>query len=81
MSIEVGQRVRVKNSVVVYIHPEHRNQPFETQGSEGEVVKVLDTWQGRPISPNMPIVVQFQVSEKKKFRAHFQDFELEAIAE
>jgi len=79
MSIEVGQRVRVKSSVVVYVHPLHRNQPFDTIGSEGEVVKVLDDWKGRPISPTLPVVVQFRVGEKKKFRAHFQDTELEPI--
>ncbi|MGD1901151.1 MAG: ferredoxin-thioredoxin reductase variable chain [Geitlerinemataceae cyanobacterium] len=79
MSIEVGQRVCVKSSVVVYVHPLHQNQPFDTVGSEGEVVELLDNWQGRHISPTLPIVVQFQLDERKQFRAHFKDFELEAI--
>jgi len=80
MTLEVGQRVRVKESVVIYVHPEHRNQAFDAQGSEGEVIKVLNDWQGRPISPNLPIIVQFRVGEKKKFSAHFQAYELEVLS-
>ena len=73
--IEVGDRVRVKESVTVYHHPEYRNQPFELKGLEGEVVAVLNDWKGRVISPNLPIEVKFS----KKFKAHFQPQELERL--
>ena len=36
--MKVGDRVRVKESVIVYHHPEHRNQPFDVKGHEGEVL-------------------------------------------
>lgn len=73
--MKVGDRVCVKKSVVVYHHPEHRNQPFELQGMEGEVLALIHDWHGRPVSANLPVQVQFS----KKFRVHLRDDELEII--
>ncbi len=73
--MKVGDRVRIKDSVVVYHHPEHRGQAFDLQGSEGEVVAIVNQWQGRPVSANLPILVQFS----KKFKAHLRENELEII--
>ncbi|MCX7592860.1 MAG: ferredoxin-thioredoxin reductase variable chain [Fischerella sp.] len=70
-----GDRVRVKESVVVYHHPEHRGKPFDLKGAEGEVVDIVTQWEGRPVSANLPIQVQFS----KKFKAHFREKELEII--
>ncbi len=74
-SMNVGDRVRVTSSVVVYIHPEHRNQPHDIQGMEGEIVAILKDWKGRPISPNLPILVKFS----DKFKAHLKAPELEVV--
>jgi hypothetical protein len=71
--MQVGDRIRVKESVIVYHHPEHRNQPFDIKGLEGEVVEVLREWQGRPVSANYPFIVKFG----PKFRTHLNDFEIE----
>jgi hypothetical protein len=73
--MKVGDRVRVKESVVVYHHPEHRGQAFDIQGTEGEVVAIVTQWHDRPVSANFPFLVQFS----KKFKAHLRDFELESI--
>ena len=73
--MKVGDRVRVKDSVVVYHHPEHRNQPFDIKGIEGDVFGIATQWQGRPVSANLPIVVQFS----KKFKAHLRTNELEIV--
>ncbi|MEH2144693.1 MAG: ferredoxin-thioredoxin reductase variable chain [Nostoc sp.] len=73
--MKVGDRVRVKESVVVYHHPEHRSQAFDIKGTEGDVVGIATQWRGRPISANLPIVVQFS----KKFKAHLRENELEVI--
>lgn len=73
--MKVGDRVRVKNSVVIYHHPEHRNQAFDLKGTEGEVIGIVTEWQGRPVSANLPILVQFT----KKFKAHLRENELEVI--
>ncbi|WP_026733640.1 ferredoxin-thioredoxin reductase variable chain [Fischerella sp. PCC 9605] len=70
-----GDRVRVKESVVVYHHPEHRGNAFDLKGLEGEVVDIVTQWEGRPVSANLPIQVQFS----KKFKAHFREKELEII--
>ncbi len=75
-AFSVGSRVRVIASVVVYHNPEHRNQPFDLKGQEGEVISILREWQGRPVSANFPYIVQFS----PKFRAHLQEHELEAIS-
>jgi hypothetical protein len=74
--MKVGDRVRVKESVIVYHHPEHRSQPFDIKGLEGKIVSFANVWQGKPISANFPIYVQFS----KKFKAHLRDFELEILS-
>ena len=73
--MKAGDRVRVKESVLVYHHPEHRSQAFDLKGSEGDVVGIATQWQGRPVSANLPIVVQFT----KKFKAHLRENEIEII--
>lgn len=75
--MKVGDRVRVKTSVVVYIHPEHRNQPFDIKDLEGEIVSILQDWNGRPISPNLPVLVKFS----PKLKVHLKEDELEVIQE
>jgi Ferredoxin thioredoxin reductase variable alpha chain len=73
--MKAGDRVRVKESVIVYHHPEHRSQAFDLKGTEGDVVGIATQWQGRPVSANLPIVVQFT----KKFKAHLRENEIEII--
>ncbi len=75
VDMKKGDRVRVQESVVVYHHPEHRGNAFDLKGSEGEVVDVITQWHDKPVSANLPIVVQFS----KKFKAHFREKELEII--
>ena len=67
VAMKVGDRVRVKESVVMYHHPEHRGQAFDIKGTEGEVIGIATEWQGRPVSANLPILVRFT----KKFKAHY----------
>jgi hypothetical protein len=73
--MKVGDRVRVKQSVVVYHHPKNKNQPFDLKGMEGEVIDIVTNWHGRPVSANLPIVVKFE----KTFKAHFREGEVEVI--
>ncbi len=73
--MNVGDRVRVIQSVVVYHHPQNRKKPFDLKGMEGEIIEVVNNWQGRPVSANLPVLVQFD----KKFKAHFREDEVEAI--
>jgi hypothetical protein len=75
VNMKIGDRVRVKESVIIYHHPEHRSQPFDIKGLEGEVVQIATVWKDKPISANLPFVVQFS----KKFKAHLRDNELEII--
>lgn len=74
--MKVGDKVRITESIIVYHHPEHRSQAFDLKGSEGEVIAVVTEWQGRPVSANLPIYVQFT----KKFKAHLREDELEVIS-
>ncbi len=74
--MNIGDRVRVKESVVVYHYPQQKMQPYDIKGMEGEITKVMADWQGRTISPNMPILVKFE----KRFKAHLKDTELEIIS-
>lgn len=74
--MNIGDRVRVKESVIVYHHPQHRNQPFDLNGQEGEVINVASEWHGKAISANLPFVVKFD----GKFRAHLRETELELVS-
>lgn len=74
--MKVGDRVRVTKSVTVYHHPSHKNEPFDAKGLEGAVIGIVVEWQGRPVSANLPVLVQFE----KKFRAHFREDELESLS-
>ncbi|MEA5552335.1 ferredoxin-thioredoxin reductase variable chain [Anabaena cylindrica UHCC 0172] len=73
--MKVGDRVRVKESVIVYHHPEHRSQAFDLKGTEGEITAIVTQWQGRPVSANFPLLVQVS----KKFKVHLREDELEII--
>jgi hypothetical protein len=73
--MKVGDRVRVKESVVVYNHPSHRNEAFDIQGMEGEIMALANEWQGKPISANYPFLVKFD----NKFKAHLRENELEPV--
>mgnify|MGYP005839726101 CR=1 FL=1 len=74
--MQIGDRVRVVTSVIVYHHPEHRKQPFDLKGMEGEIVEIITEYEGRPISANLPLLVQFP----PRFKAHFRETELELIS-
>ncbi len=73
--MQVGDRVRVATSVIIFTHPEHRNSPYDIQGSEGEVEHVITDWKGRTVSPNFPYRVKFT----PRFKAHFAAEELEVL--
>ncbi len=73
--MKIGDQVRVQTSVIVYHHPEHRNQPYDIQGLEGEILDVITDWNGRVISPNYPFLVSFS----PKFCAHLQKNEIQVI--
>ena len=75
--MKVGDRVRVKESVIVYNYPQSKKQPFDIKGMEGDIIDILTDCEGRPISPNLPVLVKFE----KKFRSHFCHDELEIISE
>jgi len=70
-----GDRVRVKESVVVYHHPQHKKKPFDIKGMEGTIQEIVTEWQGRPVSANLPVKVKFE----KKFTAHLREDEVEVI--
>jgi hypothetical protein len=73
--MQVGDRVRVVTSVVVYHHPKDRGQAVDIQNEEGVIDKIVTEWQGRPVSANFPLLVKFE----GKFRAHLRADELQAI--
>ena len=74
-SMKVGDRVRVKESVVVYNHPSHRNEAFDIQGLEGEIQSFANEWHGKPISANYPVLVKFE----GKYKAHLREHEIELL--
>jgi len=74
--MKVGDRVRVKTSLKVFHHPEHKGKAFDIEGLEGEIVRIHTEWNGRAISPNYPYEVRFT----PKFVTHLGDHELQTLA-
>ena len=74
--MNIGDRIKVIESVTVYHHPQHRSEGFEIKGMEGELIKIVTEWQGRPVSANFPYLVKFD----KKFKAHFREDEIAPVA-
>jgi hypothetical protein len=74
--MQVGDRVRVNTSVVIYHHPKHRGEAFDILNQEGSIDKIATEWKGRPVSANFPLVVKF---DNDKLRAHMREDELEGI--
>jgi hypothetical protein len=74
--MKAGDRVRIKESVIVYHNPEHRNQPFDLQGLTGEIIDIVREWQGKPISANFPILIKF---DNSRFKAHLREAEVELL--
>jgi len=73
--MKVGDRVRVKESVLVYHHPKHRNEALDLKGQEGEIANIASEWKGQAISANFPIQVKFD----KRFKAHLREDEVELL--
>ena len=79
--MNVGDRVRIKESVIFYHHPLHRNEAFDARGLEGKIISILTDYKGRPISPNFPIHVEFEIEgAKRPFKAHLKQDEVEPVA-
>jgi hypothetical protein len=74
--MQVGDRVRVKTSVIIYHHPKHRGQAVDILNQEGTIDKIATEWKGRPISANFPLIVKF---DNDKLRTHMREDELEVI--
>lgn len=70
--MNVGDRIKVQESVLVYHHPQHKKEAFDIKGMEGELIEIVTEWQGRPVSANFPYLVKFD----KKFKAHFREDEI-----
>lgn len=73
--MNIGDRVKVSMPITVYHHPQHKGQPFNIEGMEGQIVEILRDWHGRAISPNYPIKVDLG----NRFYAHLAEHELELV--
>jgi hypothetical protein len=69
--MNVGDRIRVRESVIVYNHPQHRKEAFDLNGMEGEIEAII----GRPITATLPFKVRFEA----KYAAHLREEEIELI--
>lgn len=69
--MNVGDRIRVKESVIVYNHPQHRTQALDLKGLEGVIEEII----GRPVTATLPIKVRLE----PKYAVHFKEDEVEVI--
>ncbi|MGB2927022.1 MAG: ferredoxin-thioredoxin reductase variable chain [Limnothrix sp.] len=69
--MNVGDRIRVTESVMVYNHPKNRKVAYDLKGLEGEILEII----GRPVTATLPVKVRFE----KRYSAHLKDGEFEVI--
>lgn len=79
MGFEVGQRVRVSASIIMYHYPTKRNEAFDVQGLEGIIQKDITMKDGVQLTATAPFFVKFL--DHAKFKAHFSEDEIELIEE
>ena len=75
-------KVKVKESVVVYHVPKSKGAAVDLNGMEGEVASRADDLNGTYISANLEIRVAFAVPDDPKgktFIAHMKEDEVEAL--
>ena len=80
--LQAGDKVKVKESVVVYHVPKSKGAATDLNGMEGEVASRADDLDGTYISANLEIRVAFAVPEDPKgktFIAHLKEDEVEAL--
>ncbi|KXZ43812.1 hypothetical protein GPECTOR_80g172 [Gonium pectorale] len=80
-SFQEGQRVKVSAPLKVY-HVQKHQSGLDLQGMEGVVVADVTQYEGKVLSANFPIYVEFVIpAEPKpiKFKAHLAAEELEAL--
>lgn len=80
MKVEVGDRVRVSESVIIYHHPEHKKEPFDLKGEEGTVRGFASEYQDKVISATLPIQVRFETASGKKLLVHLREDEVELVS-
>lgn len=79
MALEIGARVRVCVPLIMYHYPGKKNTPVQVQGFEGFIQKNVSVTDGVQMSATAPYVVDFRETGHPKFRAHFEEHELEVI--
>lgn len=70
--MNVGDRIRVTASVIVYNHPQNRKQAFDLKGMEGTIETII----GKPITATLPVKVRFD----PKYAAHLREDEIEVVS-
>lgn len=80
MKLELGTRVRVNCSVIMYHYPGKKNEPVDTEGFEGVVTKDVSVTKEVPMSATSPYIVDFKESHPR-FKGHFEEDELDVIAQ
>lgn len=81
MGFELGARVRVSRSVIMFHYPGKKNTPVDVEGYEGIVKKDISVKDGVEMSAIAPYMIDFRETGHPKFRAHFEEGELEAVDE
>lgn len=78
-AMDVGARVRVKSSVVVYHVPKTKGRAIDLRGLEGVVDARADVHDGKKTSATMPCKVALPLPDGsgKTFIAHLEEEELE----
>jgi len=81
--IAQGQTVRVTQAVTVYHAAKHK-AGLNLEGMEGTVLGVIDKHNGKELSANLPVKVQFKLpaedgGKEGKLIAHLTEAEVEAV--
>lgn len=78
MKLELGTRVRVNCSIIMYHYPGKKNTPVDIQGFEGVIINDKSITDGTQMSATLPYFIDF-AHDHPKFKAHLSESELDVL--
>lgn len=80
--VKAGDKVKVKESRIVFHSPKHK-EGLDLKGLEGELMEVIEKYQGKQLSANLPYKTLFMIpkdeGKDQKLIAHLAAGEFDKL--
>ncbi|KAL0044818.1 hypothetical protein WJX82_010489 [Trebouxia sp. C0006] len=80
--VKAGDKLKVKESRIIYHSPKHK-EGLDLNGMEGELMEVIEKYQGKQLSANLPYKTLFMIpkddGKDQKLIAHLAAGEFDKV--